>query len=314
MSLGRKLAPETLEQYTLNNLNHEKNPVQMGYYGTSCFTISYKGSTYLADPFFSNPNFFDLMVGKYKSEDYLIEPFLKQIPHISMVSISHGHYDHCLNLLSFKEKYNKNTAFIASESVFNELNSWFKDTPQNNIHALTKDEIPKWITSQDGVFRVLPIRSIHQAHLGKNIRLFAGDYQLPTAKIPKTVWQWKEGETYSYLVDVLDQGQVIKRIFIVAGELPKSSLEYVAQITRNQPINFMLTPFWHKEKSGNAFITAYNYLHPQKVIFHHWNDFFRSPEKSLKVISYSDLDSELKAYRQENLPIWILSPFSFTNI
>lgn len=312
MSLGKKIELKTLTSYIHKTKPDNSKNIKISFLGTSCITISYNGETYLNDPFFSNPNYLELVTGNYKDRDHLIEPTLNQLNDISLVTITHGHYDHCLDLPSFNSKYQQHTKFISSSSTIDELSPWLNRDEQwgkIKIEELSNDQ---WIYSNNNNFRVLPILSEHQSHIGKHIKLFSGEYKTPQEDVPSSVWQWKEGQTYSYLVDVLNEGEILSRILIIAGEVPIESLQLLADLKEERSIDMMFSPYWHKKKSNTALHLAYNTLQPEKVILHHWNNFFRHPEKSLQMIRSSNIESEIKKLETEGIPVSILMPFTET--
>lgn len=310
MSLGKKVELEVLQPLLLKKDGIHLNGIKIGFYGTSCITVSYKGNTFLNDPFFSNPNYYQLMTGKYEDRSAVIEPVLNKLDSISMVTITHGHYDHCMDLPSFESKYEHDTKFISSSSTLRALAPWIKDKNNWRQYHIERLAENNWIYSQDKNFRVYPVKSTHQAHIGKNIKLFSGSYEIPLNLTPGPVWQWLEGGTYSYLLDVMDGEKIVSRILIISGEVPDESLELLTQLKKERDIDIMFTPFWHKEKSGDAFESSYNKLNPKQVIFHHWNNFFKDPEKPLQSIRSSDIEDEVKEKRSAGYPVAIMLPFS----
>lgn len=310
MSLGKKIESEELLQFILKKDDKDLKNVKIGFYGTSCITITYKGSTYLNDPFFSNPNYFQILTGKYKDKTQFIQPTLDKLDSISLVSITHGHYDHCLDLPYFNSKYEHDAKFVASSSTLRALSPWIKDQQNWRQYHIERIAQKGWIYSQDKNFRIHPVLSNHQAHLGKNIKFFSGSNEITLLTAPGPVWQWLEGNTYSYLVDVLDNDSIVSRFLIVSGEIPNESLDKISELQAERKIDIMFTPYWHKEKSDNAFISSYHQLKPNKVIFHHWNNFFKSPEEPLQIIRTSDIEEEVRLKRSQGYPVSIMLPFT----
>lgn len=312
MSLGKKVELSVLTSHIYKTKPSNLKNIEIGFLGTSCIIISYNGETYLNDPFFSNPNYLELVTGRYKDRSHLIQPILKQIDDIGLVSITHGHYDHCLDLPAFNNKYQKEAKFVSSGSTIDELSQWLneeKDWKKIKVEELSADQ---WVYSNNKNFRIYPIPSEHQPHIGKHIKLLSGQYDTPREKAPGPVWQWQEGDTYSYLIDVLEQGEIISRILIVSGEVPEESLQLLSSLKEDRSIDIMFSPYWHKKKSSDALHLTYATLKPEKVILHHWNNFFRNPEKSLQTIRSSKIESEIKKLKEDGLPVSLLMPFSKT--
>jgi hypothetical protein len=104
--------------------------------------------------------------------------------------------------------------------------------------------------------------------------------------------------------------EIVDRFLIIAGELPQESLAVINKLQKEKRINIMFSPFWHKEKSGLAFESSYESLQPEKVIFHHWNNFFNNAEQDLECIRSSDIVNQVANKRLEGYPVSIMLPFS----
>jgi hypothetical protein len=313
MSLSKKIKLEDLTADLYKSDSKKGNNIKIGFYGTSCLTFSYKGSTYLNDPFFSNPSYFEILTGRYKDRSSVINPYLDKMDSISLVSITHGHYDHCLDFPYFMKKYTENAKIVSSNSALLSLDPLIRHQKNWKEYSIEKSKKNQWIYSSDRVFRVLAVKSNHQAHIGK-IKLLTGNYTFPLVKTPGPVWQWKEGHTYSYVVDVMDKDVIVERFLIIAGELPQESLNIINQLQKEKRVNIMFSPFWHKEKSGTAFLSSFNSIKPEKVIFHHWNNFFNNPNHYIESLRSSDIENEVANKRKEGYPVSIMLPFSEINI
>lgn len=309
MSIGKKVDLDVLSPHIRQIEKIERKGIELGFYGTSCITISYKGETYLNDPFFSNPNYFQLISGKYPNRDYLIEEHIHSLDSISLISITHGHYDHCLDLLSFEDKYADNAQFVSSSSTIDELNVWLSRNLQWQKRKIDS-EGAQWIYSASKNFRIFPIISAHQPHVGKHIRLLTGSYDEPLPHVPGPVWQWKEGQVYSYVVDLMDEEEVSTRMVIISGELPSESMELLVQMKEERRFDIAFVPYWHEKKSYPTAIQVHQELETDEIILHHWNNFFRTPEKPVQMMRTSNIHKEVERLKKEGLPVSLLLPFS----
>jgi hypothetical protein len=310
MSLSKKINVEDLRNEVFTPDKKHPSNVKIEFFGTSCLAFSYKGSTYLNDPFFSNPSYLEIITGRYKDHSDVINPYLNKMDSISMVTITHGHYDHCLDFPYFMKNYTHDAKIVSGTSALLSLDAYFQENKSWNEYAIEKKFNDNWIYSADKVFRVYPIISEHQAHIGKKIKLFSGENTSPLDEIPGSVWKWKEGNTYSYVLDVMNGKEIVDRFLIIAGELPQESLAVINKLQKEKRINIMFSPFWHKEKSGLAFESSYESLQPEKVIFHHWNNFFNNAEQDLECIRSSDIVNQVANKRLEGYPVSIMLPFS----
>lgn len=313
MSLSKKIKLEDLASDIYQSDSKINKNIKIGFYGTSCLTFSYKGSTYLNDPFFSNPSYFEILTGRYKDRSAVIQPYLDKMDSISLVTITHGHYDHCLDFPYFMKKYTQNAKIVSNNSALMSLNSYTENNKGWEEYPIEKHQ-SNWIYSTDKVFRVYPIKSIHQAHIGKHIKLLTGQNKKAFEEAPGSVWNWKEGNTYSFVVDVMNGDEIVERFLIVSGELPAESADIILELQKEKRINIMFSPFWHKEKSGAAFVNSYNLIKPEKVIFHHWNNFFNNPDHKIESIRSSDIENEVALKKKEGYPVSIMLPFTEINI
>ncbi len=313
MSLSKKIKSEELVSNVYKSETENSNGIKIGFYGTACLTFSYKGSTYLNDPFFSNPSYFEILTGRYKDHSEVIDPYLNKMDSISLVTITHGHYDHCLDFPYFMRKYTENAKIVSSNSTLLSLNEYTENEKKWQELPIDKELKQNWIYSEDKVFRVFPVKSNHQAHIGK-IKLFSGENEDPLSKAPGSVWKWKEGTTYSFIVDVLNDKKIVDRFLIVAGDLPTESIKIINELQKEKSIKIMFSPFWHKEKSGAAFEYSYNLVKPEKVVFYHWNNFFNNADHKVECIRSSDIEHQLGIKKREGYPVSIMLPFTEVTI
>lgn len=313
MSLSKKVKLEDLAENICPSETENTHGIKIGFYGTSCLTFSYNGSTYLNDPFFSNPSYLEIITGKYKDRSSVINPYLDKMDSISLVTITHGHYDHCLDFPYFTKKYTEDARIVSNNSALLTLSPYTKDQKNWKEYPIEKQKA-NWIYSADKVFRVYPIKSDHQAHIGKHIKLLTGQNEEAFDKAPGALWQWKEGNTYSFLVDVMNGNEIVERFLIISGALSAESTLLVQELQKEKRINIMFTPFWHKEKSGAAFESSYKAIQPEKVIFHHWNNFFNNPDHKIESIRSSDIEHQIVLKKLEGYPVSLMLPFTEINI
>jgi hypothetical protein len=218
MSLSKKVKLEDLADNLCQSETENTHGIKIGFYGTSCLTFNYKGSTYLNDPFFSNPSYFEIITGNYKDRSSVINPYLDKMDSISLVTITHGHYDHCLDFPYFMKKYTQNAKIVSNNSALMSLNAYTENQKGWEEYSIEKHKA-NWIYSADKVFRVYPIKSDHQAHIGKHIKLLTGQNETAFTETPGPFWQWKEGNTYSFIVDVMNEDKIVERFLIISGAL-----------------------------------------------------------------------------------------------
>lgn len=301
--LGKKINSEKITPYILSS-THQKN-VKLTYLGTACFVIDYKGKQFINDPFFSNPSLFSTLIGRMKQtplSDLYAAPLIKNV---SMISISHGHYDHCFDLA----QVNQNQAtLVADKSTLFQLNEEIKNN--SSKIALDSNYYFKWIYSQDSCFRILPLPSTHNPHFA-NVTLFKGSYTKPQPQLPRYLTQWKLGKTsYSFIVDVLDADTIVFRMAFLGGKISNENYMHLSKICNERNCDIMTTVFWKTKLNAPTLQSSISSTKASIVILNHWNNFFRKNTKPIQELRSSKLDIELKKLNEENMPVRVMLPYT----
>ena len=307
-TIGKNIDHQVLNPYIINHATLPDGDIRIHFYGTSCFTFQYKGSTMLTDPFFSNPDFVQLTTGKYKNQAALIKDQLKTLDSISLITITHGHYDHCLDVPAFSHLFTSGSKLVCDKSIYYELKPHLSKL--NTVENIAPtDASAQWIYSTDSVFRVMPILSLHSDHFWK-VKLFGGSYDSPLDSMPGPVWQWKEGKTYSFVIDVLDNGNIHKRFFVGAGQIEEASLQILEGLADEKRFDIIFPAYWHHKKSKSNLDLLRERLQPEMVVVHHWNNFFKQPDEAIEAIRSTQLETTLESYKESGRPVYIMMPFS----
>lgn len=305
--LGKNVNIEECKPYLLTS-QHNKN-IKLSFLGTSCFVIEYKGRQFMSDPFFSNPNIPSVIKGdmKHVALNSLMNDSL--FSNVSMTTISHGHYDHCFDIQQILKPA---TTIVADSSIFNQMNFLTK----NRLHSFPLDFTPhtKWIYSYDSSFRVFPVLSKHGPHFGKTV-LFNGSYEKPIDELPNKLWEWKLGKgNYSYLVDVLDNDSIVFRMALLYGDISESEYAKIKSIYSEQKCDIVTCVFWKKKQNEPQLKIAIENTGASMVLLNHWNNFFKGHDKPLQQLRSSKLEKELKEFREENIPAFIMLPYSTVDL
>lgn len=280
--------------------------IQLSYLGTSGFIIGYKGRQVVCDPFFSNPNLLKAGLGAI-SYPPLSEKLKQELcDHVELITISHGHYDHCLDIGNFL-KPGSNTRVIADSSILHQLDPVLKE------HGARKEAIGHehgtWIYSDDSLFRIFPMASTHSPHFD-HTTLFTGNYTEPLEELPSHLWQWKLYHCSSYIIDILEAGNIYYRLIITNGKLDPDGLDDLKQQCAQRKADMLMPVFWNsKVCKGNAEL-YYGICQPQYMLLQHWNNFFRSNDKSLQYMRPTEFPGSLEAFGKEGIAARIMLPFS----
>lgn len=305
--IGKNVHIPSFQSYILTSTN--KKNVQLSFLGTSCFVINYHGKQFMSDPFFSNPSIPSTILGNMK-----LQPINKYINdsiynNVEMVSVSHGHYDHCLDIGQVLQSFTK---VIADSSVMYQMHPVLKD--DTNLAALDFVPYTNWIYSADSTFRVFPILSTHGPHIG-NIVFFSGCYEKPQNQFPKNLFDWKLGKgNYSFLVDVMNNDSIVFRMALLYGNINNIEQAKIKAIYAQQKCDVLSCVFWKKTQNEPQLKQAIAITNAEQIVLNHWNNFFRSNDKSLQYFRSSQILEELKILNDKQIPAKIMLPFTSVDL
>lgn len=300
--IGRDLKIDELAIFLTKSENSKG--IRLTYLGSAGFIIEYKGSGILCDPYISNPSLYNFGNEHADWSKFVAEDKLNSI---DLVTISHGHYDHCYDMESLCSYIQPDSKIIGDISVQNQLNAIYKNRSFQKIN-LEFDKHQDWIYDASKNFRVLPLPSIHSPHIG-NYEFFKGAYTSPLPKSPSYFWEWQKGNDYSYLIDILNNDSIVCRIALINGNLNDAAIEVLKKASKERRSDLQLQIFWKEKLVAGNMMTVYNIVHPNQIILQHWNNFFRNNNKTLQYLRSSNLPKVLKKYNNDDIPVSFMLPF-----
>lgn len=304
--IGKKLEISSVENYILKSEN--KNKIRLTFLGTSGFIINYNNKQIVCDPFFSNPNIYSTIFSTAKLpklNNFIADSLYNNV---SMITISHGHFDHCMDIQNFLQ--NENTTIVSDRSNLLMLNSVIQKNPKTEINHEIETN---WIYDKDSTFRVLPIASVHAPHIA-NITFLDGIYENALTEFPQKLWQWKMGKCNSFLVDVLQNDSVVYRISMIGGKMTEKSEALLMQNCKKRNCNMLAHIYWNKDRNYNDIIRINKQLKPSILLLHHWNSFFGNVNKPVQYFRATNLPEELKNFKMNNIDAKIMMPFTSVDL
>lgn len=287
----------------------QKTGVKLTFLGTSCFIIEYNGKQYVSDPFFSNQDFVSIIKGKTPLEK--LNQFIpdSMFNRVSLISITHGHFDHCLDLPAF---LNPNAEIIADSSVFYQMNSLIPNSVKR--HELSYHPNDEWIYSKDSTFRVFTILSHHGPHFGHTV-LFNDCLHDTLKEVPHYLWDWQLGSgNYSFLVDVLNRDSIVYRMAILSGNISDSEYAKINGIYKDKPCDLFTLVFWKRKLNEQQIYKGLKNTHAKVVLLNHWNNFFAKQNQPLEEIRSSKIEEVLDDFKNYQTPVYIMMPFTMVNL
>jgi len=258
------------------------------YYGIGCTLISYKGKSVLTDPALSNPSLFNVVAGKLKTDEALIELLNPKLSQVNFTVIGHAHYDHLMDLPYLSKNHiPANAKTIGSKTAANIL--YAAKIPQefivaNNNNAAS-NMVGKWVYNEDKSLRIMPIEASHLPQIASIINLAPGVLEKPLNKVPERAKDWLAGQTFNYLIDFLGTDNTIeKRVFFQSTTDSPGSGMVPENILNEHKIDVALLA---GGIDGANLEETNSYLNAENYLLIHWENFFRSKLLEAKPMSTS---------------------------
>lgn len=290
----------------LTNTPTQKMTVQ--YLGAGGLYFLNNNEGILIDPFFSNQKISTLSKSVLRNKKSVqaskkdIEFGLQSIavqtgsmaPQLQGIFITHSHYDHLLDVPAVFEIVGRQSKVYLNQTGYNicydVIDTIKMEVLENHMttQEMTAARPPIKLVTATGGINVYPILADHNPHV-KNIKFFDGDVTQPNTcfenAFDKTkANDWLEGNTFAFVIDYLDQqGNIVLRFFIqssscnpMAGIPPKTIPQHKVDIAFLGIASYEASPDY-----PSTLIMA---LDPTKIVWIHWEDFFRKYTKEPKTV------------------------------
>ncbi len=252
-------------------------------------------------PSFTNPTIWWMTFGDWlfgtRPDTALITRRLKAMPaanasrleRVGALLVGHGHYDHLMDVPPLLPRMPDARVF-GSSTVVNLLAPVSSAKPRRvSVDSMAARNAQHAVTSYD-VGTALRVRTIaweHAPNIG-GLTVAPGDQRMPRRALPRTVFGWKKGAVYAYAIDVLQRdGTAGLRLFFhdaAAGpDVQRRAGEIIAGLPHARTSVVIATAANFDQLPLYPDILLAHFA-PDHVILGHWDDFFRSSEKSERVV------------------------------
>lgn len=276
-----------------------REPLKTLYISCGHLIFEYRDQIILFDPFFSTSDLISRTTAttkealeKYKSVLAEQQVDLKKT---KSVWIAHSHYDHAQDLPALVQErmipsatpvYGGEDGKIQFHNFLSDMD--YKVIPNSEVFDQVNPNTFKPIPGSPNVV-VYPIRSDHAPHYklfgfipihlmkGSVKRgYFENNFKHYTDRTKRG--KWKEGNTYSYVVDFMDGSSIGHRIFIQTSAshypLGRPYLEFLKQRPVDLAFLCAASSNYVKRNYPQRILED---LKPSKIVWIHWEDFFRKP-------------------------------------
>jgi hypothetical protein len=292
--------------------------ISVTYLGVSGLLIEHRGHVLLTAPFFSNPR-----LGLVRPK---VSRLLRRSPRISpdtqmierwlpkgadaagVILVGHAHYDHLLDVPYIATHRARDARIYGSTTVRHILmgDETLRKNAGERVIAIpvqdagARDSAGVWFYSPDSAFRFMALHGDHAPtfrFLWESYTFAAGGLAADLDSLPRTAPEWKLGEPFAFLIDVLDapHTSVVFRIFFQdAPSQPPLGFPPALTIAGRRVDLAVLCA----ATSSNVPYTPDSLLkalHPRQVLVTHWESFFRSQNLTPEVSRGLHLDQFLKS-------------------
>ena len=173
--------------------------VQIRWLGTAGFHISRGKDQVLLDPFFSQQSLLRVAFCKLDVNEDLIEERIGDVRDVRVILIGHAHYDHLLDVPAVMATHATEATAYGSLTTFNLLQA--SGIERKRLEVVSRNE---WTEIPGTRIRFKALRSKHSPHWGRILHLYRGKVKEPPENPPTSAGHFKEGRTFTYLIQFLD--------------------------------------------------------------------------------------------------------------
>jgi len=236
------------------------------------------------------------------------------------ILVGHGHYDHLMDVPFIATHRATSATIYGGPSVRHMLmgDSTLRANGQRVVAiTLATAGSPRrqgaWYYTADSAYRFMAVVAGHAPtyRAWKRVYTFtAGTVDTDLDSLPHTGAEWKLGEPYAFVIDVLDdrtRAPVFRIYFQDAPSAPPLGFLPPAVLAERR-IDVAVLCAATSTNVSNTPDSLLTVLKPQHVIIGHWEDFFRSPTLPIQLSPATDLEALRESLRKTLIPTadWVM--------
>jgi len=288
--------------------------VTVRYLGTGCFLIDQKGRTLLTDPFVSNPGPMRSLAGQVSSDTAYINRMTRpeEFANVRMVISGHSHYDHLMDLPYLCRWMPDDVVLCVNRTGTHLLAPYGIAQPMVAVDSLAADSVRtgQWVYAADSSMRSLAIHSLHPPQV-MGMHLMRGHYTADLPQPPTRIWDWLQGRTHAFLVDFLEHGSPVYRLYLSSSMAPAPFGLFPSELLADKQVDAVFLGAAGDFDPGRYPAPALRLTDPSQVYLIHWESFFRSKDKKAKAISRRGLRQFHQLVKEQvppDVPVTITVP------
>jgi len=288
--------------------------VAITYLGVAGLLIEHQGHVLLTAPFFSSPSLSQVMprVMRLLRSTPRISPDTSSIQKLlpasadraTAILVGHGHYDHLMDVPYIATHRATSATIYGGPSVRHMLmgDSTLRANGGKRVVAISLATAGStrrqgaWYYTADSAYRFMAVVAGHAPtyRAWKRVYTFTiGTIDSDLDSLPHTAAEWKLGEPYAFIIDVLDdrtRAPVFRIYFQDAPSEPPLGFPPPAVLAERR-IDVAVLCAATSTNVSNTPDSLLAVLKPQHVIIGHWEDFFRSQTLPIELSPATDLEA-----------------------
>jgi hypothetical protein len=305
--------------------------ISVTYLGVSGLLIEYEGRVLLTAPFFSNPSLAMVRprvtrllrsTPRIAPDTTAIERLLpRSADRATAILVGHGHYDHLMDVPYIALRRATKARIFGGSSVRHMLmgDSTLRSNAGQRVVAISiaaagsTNRRGVWYYTADSAYRFMALVAGHAPTYRalKNSYLFTpGSIDADLDSLPHTAAEWKLGEPYAYLIDVLSAGRnaIVFRIYFEDAPSEPPLGFPPTEVLAERAVDLAVLCGATSSNVPNTPDSLLKVLKPSQVMVGHWEDFFRQQTLPIQVSPGTELGELRESLTKSLAPSvpWVL--------
>ena len=287
--------------------------ISITYLGVSGLLIEHDGHVMLTAPFFSNPSLGLVRprltrllrsTPRIASDTPAIERLLpRSADRATAILVGHGHYDHLMDIPYIATRRATTSRIFGGPSVRHMLmgDSTLRSNGGQRVVAISIAAAGSahrrgvWYYASDSAYRFMALVAGHAPTYRalKNSYLFTpGAVDVDLDSLPHTAAEWKLGEPYAFLIDVLsdDRKATVFRIYFQDAPSEPPLGFPPTEVLAERGVDLAVLCGATSSNVPNTPDSLLKVLKPSQVIVAHWEDFFRQQTLPIQPSPGTEID------------------------
>jgi hypothetical protein len=298
--------------------------ISVTFLGVSGLLIEHQRHVLLTAPFFSNPSLAMVRprltrllrsTPRITADTQAIEKLLpRSADRATAILVGHGHYDHLMDIPYIATRRAITSRIYGGPSVRHMLmgDSTLRSNRGGRVVAVstaaagTKDRPGVWYYTSDSAYRFMALIADHAPtyRAWKKSYIFTpGSLDTDLDSLPHTAGEWKLGEPYAFLIDVLSSptGKPVFRIYFQDAPSEPPLGFPPSELLAEYAVDLAVLCAATSSNVSNTPDSLLAVLKPLNVIVAHWEDFFRPQTLPIQLSPGTDL-GEFRESLRKSLP------------